>query len=147
MTSGTRININGEYKNIALVSSWTLNDLIPEMEYSIRLHTFDYFGQLSESSVDLIYIPKDTQPPSVPKNLREIASSSDSVTLAWEESTDDIGMCGYVICNNREYFDTTPLTHYTAVDLLPGTYAFDVCALDISGNASEPASIAVEIKS
>lgn len=147
MTSGTRININGEYKDIALVSSWMLTDLIPEMEYSIKLQAFDYYGQLSESSVDLIYIPKDTQPPSVPKDLRKIASSSDSVTLAWEESIDDIAIYGYVIYNNCEYFDTTPLTHYTAVDLLPGTYSFDVCALDISGNASEPASIAVEIKS
>jgi hypothetical protein len=146
VTSGTRINIDGEYKNVALASSWKLTGLIPDMEYSIKLQTFDYFGQLSES-VDLIYIPKDTQPPSVPKNLREIASSSDTVTLSWEESTDDIGMCGYVIYNNLEYFDTTPLTRYTAVDLLPGTYVFDVCALDISGNASEPASIAVEIKS
>ncbi|MDO7897558.1 fibronectin type III domain-containing protein [Pseudomonas citrulli] len=145
MVSGVRININGEYKDIALVTTYTLKDLIPDMEYAIRLQTFNYYGQLSES-LDLIYIPKDTEPPSVPRNLREIASTSDSVTLAWEESTDDIGMHGYVIYNNCEYFDATPLTHYTVVDLIPGAYVFDVCALDISGNVSEPASLVVEVR-
>ncbi|MCJ8205298.1 fibronectin type III domain-containing protein [Pseudomonas sp. RGM2987] len=143
--TGTRININEEYRNIALAKECRLDDLVPDIEYSIKLQTFNYFGQLSEA-ITLTYTPRDTTPPSVPKDLLQTASTSDSVTLTWQASTDDIGLCGYVIYNNCEYFDTTPLAHYTAADLLPGTYTFDVCALDTSGNASEPASIEVEVK-
>jgi len=144
--TGTRININEVYRNIAFLQEYKLVNLIPDVEYSIELQTFNYYGQLSEP-VTLTYVSQDSTPPTIPGNLYASALQSDSVTLAWEASTDDIGMHGYVIYNNCEYFDETPLTHYTAVDLLPGAYTFDVCALDISGNASEPASIVVEIKS
>jgi predicted phage tail protein len=75
-----------------------------------------------------------------------MGSTLDSVTLAWDESTDDVGICDYVIYNNQQYFDRTPLTHYTAVDLPSGTYSFEVCALDLSGNHSAPASVSVEIE-
>lgn len=144
--TGTRININEVYRNIAFLQEYKLVNLIPDVEYSIELQTFNYYGQLSEP-VTLTYVSQDTTPPTIPGNLHASALQSHSVTLAWEASTDDIGMHGYVIYNNCEYFDETPLTHYTAADLLPGTYTFDVCALDISGNASEPASIVVEVKS
>ncbi|KIQ59096.1 hypothetical protein RL74_12405 [Pseudomonas fluorescens] len=144
MVTGTRININDEYRNIGFSRDCRLDDLTPDIEYSITLQTFDYFGQLSEPFT-LTYTPRDTTPPSVPANLRETASTGDSVTLSWDASTDDIGVCGYVIYNDREYFDTTPFTQYTVVDLLPGAYTFGVCALDTSGNASDPASVVFEV--
>lgn len=150
LATGARIMINGEhYKDVIAMfngRSLVLDNLIPDVECLIAVHAFDIYGQLSEPTT-LVHEPKDITPPSVPENLREMASTFDSVTLAWEASTDDVGICGYVIYNNREYFDRTPLTRYTAVDLLPGAYSFDVCALDTSGNASEPASIVVEVKS
>lgn len=150
VTTGARIMIDDEfYKDVIYLfdgHSLVLDNRIPGVEYSIAVHAFDIYGQLSEPTT-LVYEPRDITPPSVPENLREITSTSDSVTLEWDESTDDVSLCGYVIYNNREYFDRTPLTRYTAVDLLPGAYSFDVCALDTSGNASEPASIVVEVKS
>ncbi|WP_260961765.1 fibronectin type III domain-containing protein [Pseudomonas citri] len=144
--TGTRININETYRNIAFLEEYRLNNLIPDIEYSISLQTFNYYGQLSEPIV-LAYVSTDTTPPSVPGDLHKTAAGEGAVTLAWEESVDDIGICGYVIYNNSEYFDTTPLNRYTAVDLLPGSYTFEVCALDTSGNASEPASIVIEVNS
>jgi hypothetical protein len=144
---GVRISINDEfYKDV----SWflghyrVLRDLVPDVQYKIEVRAWDGNGLLSEPAT-LFYTPKDVTPPTVPGNLRIDALTSRSVTLVWEESTDDIGMCDYVIYNNREYFDRTPMNHYTAVDLFPGSYAFEVCALDVYGNASEPASIVVEV--
>jgi chitodextrinase len=144
--SGVRILINQEhFRDVLLLNAIVLNDLIPDVEYSISVSTFDLYGQLSEPTI-LVHEPRDVTPPSTPANLSIVEVTADSATLAWEESTDDIAIHEYVIYNNQEYFDSTPMLHYTAVDLLPGTYSFEVCAMDLSGNASEPASISIDIQ-
>lgn len=143
--SGVRILKNDEHvRDILFLEGLQLNDLTPDVEYSISVSAFDIFGQLSEPTI-LTYIPKDNTPPSTPENLRKSDVTPDSVMLVWEESIDDVGVVEYVIYNDCEYFDRTPLTHYTAVDLLPGTYSFEVCAMDLSGNASDPAVVSVSI--
>jgi hypothetical protein len=144
--TGVRILLNDEHLiDMILLNATVLKNLIPNAEYSISVAAFDIYGQLSEPTI-LVYEPKDVTPPSMPGNLHKTVVSSDSVRLTWDESTDDVGICEYVIYNNHEYFDSTPLTHYTAVDLLPGTYSFEVCAMDFSGNASEPAALSVNIE-
>jgi chitodextrinase len=144
--SGVRILINEEhFRDVLLLNGIVLNNLIPNTEYSISVSMFDVYGQLSEPTM-LTFEPRDVTPPSLPGHLGIVEVTADSVTLSWESSTDDIGIHEYVIYNNHEYFDSTPLTHYTAVDLLPGTYSFEVCAMDLSGNASEPATAAVNIQ-
>jgi chitodextrinase len=144
--SGVRILINEEhFRDVLLLNSIVLNDLIPNTEYSISVSKFDVYGQLSEPTM-LIFEPRDFTPPSLPGQPRIVEMTSDSVTLSWEGSTDDIGFHEYVIYNNHDYFDSTSLTRYTAVDLLPGTYSFEVCAMDLSGNASEPVTVTVTIQ-
>ncbi|MBK5355869.1 fibronectin type III domain-containing protein [Pseudomonas sp. TH41] len=144
--SGARILINEEhFADVLLLNAIVLNDLSPNVEYSISVSIFDIFGQLSEPTM-LVYEPRDVTPPSLPGNLNIADVTADSVTLIWEDSIDDIGVHEYVIYNNHEYFDSTPLTRYTAVDLLPGMYLFEVCAMDFSGNASEPAARTVHIE-
>lgn len=144
--AGVRISLNDEHwRDILLLPGVIIPNLFPSVEYAISVSVFDIYGQLSEPTV-ITHELKDVTPPSVPGNLRESTSTSDSVTLTWAASTDDIGICDYVIYNNHEYFDRTPLTHYSAIGLMPGTYTFEVIALDLSGNPSEPASIIVEIK-
>jgi chitodextrinase len=144
--SGVRILINEEhFRDVLLLNRIVLNDLIPNTEYSISVSKFDVYGQLSEPTM-LIFEPRDFTPPSLPGEPRIVEMTSDSVTLSWEGSTDDIGFYEYVIYNNHDYFDSTSLTRYTAVDLLPGTYSFEVCAMDLSGNASEPVTVTVTIQ-
>lgn len=144
--SGVRILLNEEHlKDVIVINSYRLENLIPNVEYSISIARFDIYGQLSEPAV-LVHVPKDVTPPSKPGNLSATEVATDFVTLAWKDSTDDFGIHDYVIYNNHEYFDHTPLTSYTAVDLLPGTYSFEVCAMDLSGNVSEPAAVSVVIE-
>ncbi|MCX2899602.1 fibronectin type III domain-containing protein [Pseudomonas mandelii] len=140
---GHRVVVNNEHRVDTIMFPVTLN-LQVNVEHTISVSAFDLFGQLSEPTV-LIYVPKDIIAPSMPENLLVAAMSPYSVTLAWEASTDDIGIHGYVIYNDHEYFDSTSLTSYSAFDLLPGNYSFEVCALDFSGNASEPAAITIDI--
>jgi hypothetical protein len=145
--TGIRIMINDKFHLdiLTVFQTYTLNKLMPGNEYKISVSSFDLFGQLSEPVI-LTHEPKDITPPSTPANLRITDSALDSVTFEWDESIDDIGICEYVIYSNHEYFDSTPLTQYTAVDLMPGEYTFEVCAVDLSGNASEPAAISVQIE-
>ncbi|MNE37850.1 Chitinase A1 precursor [compost metagenome] len=140
-----RILRNDEHwRDIFLLSSVTMLNLVPSVEYTISVSTFDVFGQLSEPTV-ITHELKDTTPPGSPGNLRKSASTPDSVTLAWTASTDDIGICDYIIYNNHEYFDRTPLTQYSAIGLMPGTHRFEVLAQDLSGNLSAPTSLDVHI--
>ncbi|VVM38657.1 hypothetical protein PS647_00172 [Pseudomonas fluorescens] len=143
--SGVRILLNDEHwRDVLFLSSVTMLNLVPSAEYSISVSTFDVLGQLSEPTV-ITHELRDTTPPGSPGNLRKSASSPDSVTLAWTASTDDIGICDYIIYNNHEYFDRTPLTQYSAIGLMPGTHRFEVLAQDLSGNLSAPTSLDVHI--
>ena len=144
--SGVRIALNDEHwRDVILFPGITMRDLIPSLEYVISVSAFDVWGQLSEPTI-LTHELKDTTPPTAPGSLRAIDSTSDSVTLVWEASTDAIGVCDYAIYNNQEYFDRTPLTRYSAAGLMPGTHRFEVRALDLSGNLSEPTSLDVHVQ-
>jgi chitodextrinase len=143
--TGVRILLNDEHwRDVFMLSSMRIPNLVPSVEYTISVSTFDVLGQLSEPTV-ITHELKDTTPPGSPGNLRKSASTPDSVTLAWTASTDDIGICDYIIYNNHEYFDRTPLTQYSAIGLMPGTHRFEVLAQDLSGNLSAPTSLDVHI--
>ncbi|MGH8386736.1 MAG: fibronectin type III domain-containing protein [Pseudomonas sp.] len=143
--SGARIMINEEhFADVLLMPGVVLQNLTPDTEYSISVSTFDVYGQISEPTL-LVHEPRDVTTPTTPANLRAADVTADTVTLKWEASNDDVGISEYVIYNNREYFDSTPLLEYLAVDLLPGIYQFEVCAIDLSGNASSPAALNVGV--
>jgi chitodextrinase len=155
--------------------SLLLEGLVVESEYTITVIAYTTLAMRISEAATFSYVPKDRTPPSVPRLLTitddivysEAATSTNapkaptptsvssdlrvsenglySVTLEWEPSTDDIGMHGYVIYNNHEYCDDTPFTQYTATHLYAGQHLFHVRALDIHGNASEPAVALVEV--
>lgn len=84
--------------------------------------------------------PADTEAPSTPGNFRVTAVTDTSVTLAWEEATDNVGVTHYQIRNEGGWLVKTvnksTLT-YTVEDLLPGTeYKYTVSALDKALNVS-----------
>lgn len=81
----------------------------------------------------------DTQAPTAPANLRVAASTSASISLAWNASTDNIGVTGYDIYQGsvlKGSVSGTTLT-YTAAGLSANTsYTFTVKAKDAAGNIS-----------
>ena len=76
---------------------------------------------------------------------RRVVSSSgrtaNAVNLGWTTSTDDRGVAGYFIRRDGTDIAFTQGTTWTDTGLAPTqTYAYEVRAVDLSGNASTPGS-------
>lgn len=85
----------------------------------------------------------DTAPPSAPANPRATSTTASSVSLAWDASTDNVGVAGYDVYNGSALATTATGTSATVTGLSPDTaYTFTIKARDAAGNAS-PASPAV----
>jgi aryl-phospho-beta-D-glucosidase BglC (GH1 family) len=79
----------------------------------------------------------DTTAPSVPGNLRSTGTTSSSVSLAWNASTDNVGVTGYDVFRNGASATSVTGTTATVTGLAAGTaYAFRVRARDGAGNLS-----------
>ncbi|MEV0607065.1 cellulase family glycosylhydrolase [Polymorphospora rubra] len=79
----------------------------------------------------------DTQAPTVPGNLRATGTTSSSVSLAWNASTDNVGVTGYDVYRGGAIATTVTGTSATISGLNPSTsYAFSVRARDAAGNTS-----------
>lgn len=79
----------------------------------------------------------DTQPPSVPTGLTATAVSSSQVNLAWNASTDNVGVKGYYVYLNNVALATTTATSFSHTGLTAGTtYNYRVSAYDAVPNHS-----------
>ncbi|TYP71890.1 beta-fructofuranosidase [Paenibacillus methanolicus] len=83
----------------------------------------------------------DTQAPTAPANLQAPSKTSNSVTLSWGASSDNVGVTGYVIFRNGTQVGTSTTTGYTDTGLTANTaYAYTVKASDAAGNLSAASS-------
>ncbi|MEV6962114.1 carbohydrate binding domain-containing protein [Streptomyces sp. NPDC051207] len=79
----------------------------------------------------------DTQAPTAPSSLRSTGKTSSSVSLAWNASTDNVGVTAYDISSGSSPVLTVSGTSATVSGLSPSTsYTFTVRARDAVGNAS-----------
>ncbi|MER6950601.1 YbhB/YbcL family Raf kinase inhibitor-like protein [Nonomuraea sp. NPDC000554] len=131
------------------VTAITVPGLTPNTGYVLSVIAYDQAGNASPASnnVPITTPPSDdTQPPSVPGNLRSTNVSASSVTLAWNASTDNIGVTGYNVYKDGIKFATVPDLTATADGLTANTtYAFAVEAFDANGNTSAR-SAAISVK-
>jgi len=88
----------------------------------------------------------DTTPPSTPKNLRVTSSSSSEIDLAWDASTDDVGVTAYIVVRDGSRLASVaaPATTYADTSVGAGmTYTYRVRARDAAGNRSKLSAKAV----
>ncbi|AZP21540.1 fibronectin type III domain-containing protein [Streptomyces aquilus] len=87
----------------------------------------------------------DTQAPTAPTSLRSTAKTSSTVSLAWNASTDNVGVTAYDIYSGSNQVLSVSGTTATVSGLSAGTaYTFTVKARDAAGNTSA-ASNAVSV--
>jgi chitodextrinase len=86
----------------------------------------------------------DTQPPTVPTGLTATAStSSPQVNLAWNASTDNVGVTGYTVYRNGSALASvsgSALTYQDNAVTSLATYSYSVDAFDAAGNHSAQSS-------
>ncbi|WP_283138847.1 carbohydrate-binding protein [Rhizohabitans arisaemae] len=81
--------------------------------------------------------PGDNVAPTVPTNLRTTGTTSSSISLAWNPSTDNVGVTGYEVYRGTTLVTTATGTTYTDTGLAPlTTYTYTVRARDAAGNRS-----------
>lgn len=86
--------------------------------------------------------PADTTAPSVPGNARSTGVTATSVTLAWNASTDNVGVTGYNVYNGNNLATSVTGTTATINGLTAGTsYTFTIIAKDAAGNLSAASNV------
>ncbi|SIQ79197.1 endonuclease [Chryseobacterium sp. RU33C] len=83
----------------------------------------------------------DTQAPTAATGLNVSGTTSGSISLAWNASTDNVGVTAYNVYMNGSLQTTTGSTSTTISGLTPSTtYSFYVVAKDAAGNSSSNSS-------
>jgi parallel beta-helix repeat protein len=83
----------------------------------------------------------DTQAPSVPTGLTVTGTTTSSINLAWNASTDNVGVTGYRIYRNGSFLTSIGGTSYSDSGLASSTsYSYRVSAFDAAGNESAQSS-------
>jgi endoglucanase len=79
----------------------------------------------------------DTQPPTTPANLRVTGTTSSTVSLAWDASTDDVGVTAYQVFRGTTLAGSATATMFTDTGRAASTaYTYTVVAQDASGKQS-----------
>ncbi|AUG81319.1 chitinase [Kitasatospora sp. MMS16-BH015] len=125
-------------------TSATLTGLTPATSYTLTVRAKDTRGNTGPLSTPLtattVDPATDPVPPTAPGHLRSTATTSSSVSLAWDAATDNVGVVAYDVYQGGALVQTVAGTSATVTGLAPATaYAFTVKARDAADNAS-PAS-------
>jgi glucose/arabinose dehydrogenase len=129
--------------SVGNVLQGTASGLIPNTDYDWTVFAKDAAGNVSLASNNVLVrtdpAPADNIAPSVPGNLRSPGKAATSVDLAWNASTDNVGVAGYDIFRDGVQSGTADgsATTTTVAGLTTGRqYLFRVRARDAAGNSS-----------
>jgi chitodextrinase len=115
----------------------------PNTTYSYTVEAFDAAGNRSGQStllpVTTPSVPQDIEPPSIPANVRTTSITHLAVDLAWDGSTDNVGVTSYTIYRDGNLLASVNGTTTTYQDsaVTPDTsYSYTIVASDAAGNGS-----------
>ncbi len=109
-------------------------------DYSYTVRAVDAAGNESEPSDSATATVPDTEPPDAPAGLTATASGSAQVDLAWSAASDNVAVTAYEIYRDGAAIATIdPATSHSDT-VVPGTYAYELRAVDAAGNASDPSN-------
>lgn len=133
-TSGT-VHVSDHFR------AWESMGMMTGNLYDVSLLVEGYqssgMAEVTKMNYNVIELPKDTEAPTAPTELRSLCVSSSTVDLAWTESTDNMAVSGYNIYKGSELVGTTKNTNCILTGLKDNTsYTLTVKAVDVFGNLS-----------
>ncbi|HEY9051917.1 MAG TPA: fibronectin type III domain-containing protein [Gammaproteobacteria bacterium] len=151
--SGYRIYRNSSLLNTVTGTSFQDTTVTANTSYQYYVTAFDAANNTNASSTLVVSTPAlivpDTTSPSVPTNLRtSTAPTTSNVALAWNPSTDNIGVSGYRVYRNGSLIATAVSNSYTDNTVSASTsYTYVVLAFDAANNTASSNSLLVNTPS
>lgn len=109
--------------------------------YSYTVTASDAAGNVSPQGAAAVVATPDTTAPSAPTGLTASATAG-QVTLGWSDSSDNVGVAGYLVARGGVPVATTTEPGYVDSGLQDATaYQYTVTAVDAAGNTSAAATI------
>ncbi len=147
--TGYNIYRNGAASPTGTSSGTTFTDtgLTPSTTYTYTVKARDAAGNVSTAHSNQISVTTnatggDTSPPTTPGNFRVTSTTNTSIALAWNASTDNVGVTGYELSRGGTVLTTTTSLSYTDSGRTACTsYGYSVRARDAAGNWSNPATV------
>ncbi|MFG3691637.1 DNRLRE domain-containing protein [Micromonospora sp. NPDC047740] len=127
---------------VATVPATTYADsaVPPDESHVWTVRAVDAAGNVSVAANPVTAV-RDTLPPSAPPNLRVTGVTPGAVGLAWDASTDNIGVARYRVFRDGTLLAETSSGQTFLDDTVGNTrtsYTYHVTAADAAGNASAP---------
>ena len=135
--TGYKIYRDGNQLTSVTTTSYADRTVIFGRTYQYTVSAFDKAGNESAKSTLFSVTIKDLTRPSVPTGLKAKAFSSTRVDLAWNASSDNVGVVGYRVYRNTKLIKVTTARTYRDAKVSAGrTYSYQVAAYDAAGNIS-----------
>ncbi len=110
----------------------------PSTTYTYEVTAYDDFMNESGKSAPAEATTPLPSPPTVPQNLRGTGATTSTISLAWDASSDNLGVVGYRVYRNGVHVGTTANTSFTDTGLHYTTsYTYQVDAYDAVPSYSE----------
>src|SRR4029077_3827821 len=145
------------FAQIATSVTTTFSDagLTASTSYSYRVRATDAASNrstYSNSASATTPAATGTQAPTALNGLSATAASASQITLAWNASTDNVGVTGYrvercqgVSCTTFAQIATPTTTSYSDTALAAGSYSYRVRATDAAGNLSGYSNVSTAV--
>ncbi|MDB5169466.1 MAG: hypothetical protein JWO41_822 [Candidatus Saccharibacteria bacterium] len=137
-TTAYEIYRNGNLVKTQAATSFTDTGLAVYSGYTYRVLALDAANNPSSLSPTLFAgTAADTTPPSVPDHIHKTGSTISTIDLAWDASTDDVGVAGYRVYRDGSLVGSPGGTTFTDTGLsVAGNYTYTIKAVDSTGNPS-----------
>lgn len=128
---GYKIYRNNAQIGTSATTSYSDQTCQPSTTYTYEVSAYDDFANESGRSLPAQATTPAPSPPTVPQNLHGTGSTTSTISMAWDASTDNIGVVGYRVYRNSVQVGTTAGTTYTDTGLnYTSSYTYEVDAYD-----------------